>query len=304
MVLSSAALLAGLMSCAVLVGCPVAAVVPPTSLMEPLGFSDRCQRGGIRRSLREILAASGTDKYWRHGFHRYYERELAPYRDLKGVRILEIGGASPSLRAWLDYFSAPMLVQGIAFMPSPEERLSACASMEERLCSLVDLRHVDQANLTALDEFAAADPDGWDVIIDDGSHVPLHMLSSFKRLFPRLRPGGLYIIEDIETSYVDHLSEPKAWIHKGSAVERFKDLVDVVNRGHFLHADFTAFGREVDADIVRVAFGQNVVFVEKRPDEDDWHQVYPNPSWFSGKTSFETTVRRMEARLNDGEPIP
>jgi len=41
-----------------------------------------------------------------------------------------------------------------------------------------------------------------DVILDDGSHVPSHQLKSFNYLFENcLKKGGVYIIEDIETSY-------------------------------------------------------------------------------------------------------
>merc|ERR1719510_2493776 len=35
---------------------------------------------------------------------------------------------------------------------------------------------------------------------DDGSHYPGHQIISFQQLWPKLRPGGLYVIEDIETS--------------------------------------------------------------------------------------------------------
>jgi hypothetical protein len=38
-------------------------------------------------------------------------------------------------------------------------------------------------------------------INDDGSHIPEHQLLSFNILFPKLCEGGVYIIEDIETSY-------------------------------------------------------------------------------------------------------
>ena len=37
----------------------------------------------------------------------------------------------------------------------------------------------------------------FDVIIDDGSHKLHHQTEAFKLLFPRLNPGGVYIIEDI-----------------------------------------------------------------------------------------------------------
>jgi hypothetical protein len=41
----------------------------------------------------------------------------------------------------------------------------------------------------------------FDVIVDDGSHINTFTLASFKYLWPRLNPGGLYIIEDLMCSY-------------------------------------------------------------------------------------------------------
>ena len=39
------------------------------------------------------------------------------------------------------------------------------------------------------------------VFIDDGSHVPAHVATSFYALFPRLADGGLYVIEDVQTAF-------------------------------------------------------------------------------------------------------
>src|SRR5262249_14218852 len=41
----------------------------------------------------------------------------------------------------------------------------------------------------------------FDVIIDDGSHIADHQRASFLSLWPHLRDGGTYIIEDCHTSY-------------------------------------------------------------------------------------------------------
>lgn len=44
-------------------------------------------------------------------------------------------------------------------------------------------------------------PDGFDIIIDDASHVGCHSLRSFEILFPRVKPAGFYIVEDWGTGY-------------------------------------------------------------------------------------------------------
>ncbi len=38
----------------------------------------------------------------------------------------------------------------------------------------------------------------FDIILDDGSHASYHQQLAFKHLFPRLRSGGTYIIEDLQ----------------------------------------------------------------------------------------------------------
>jgi hypothetical protein len=41
----------------------------------------------------------------------------------------------------------------------------------------------------------------YDVILDDASHLWGHQLLAFEILFPAVREGGLYIIEDVNTSF-------------------------------------------------------------------------------------------------------
>ena len=50
----------------------------------------------------------------------------------------------------------------------------------------------------------AAEMKGIDVVLDDGSHVGRHQRASFDVLFPLLSDGGIYIIEDVCTSYWPH----------------------------------------------------------------------------------------------------
>ena len=40
-----------------------------------------------------------------------------------------------------------------------------------------------------------------DIVIDDGSHVGEHIHASFAYFWPLLPSGGLYVVEDLSTSY-------------------------------------------------------------------------------------------------------
>ena len=42
----------------------------------------------------------------------------------------------------------------------------------------------------------------FDIVIDDGSHMSHHVITSFNALFPLLRPGGLYVVEDLSCLYL------------------------------------------------------------------------------------------------------
>ena len=59
--------------------------------------------------------------------------------------------------------------------------------------------YADQNNPESLrDALAAAGPGLFDLIIDDGSHIPEHQRASLPVLLPHLAPGGFYVVEDLE----------------------------------------------------------------------------------------------------------
>jgi hypothetical protein len=73
---------------------------------------------------------------------------------------------------------------------------------EERITTF----QTDQSNENSLNTLISNIGNKLDLIIDDGSHVQQHMVTSFKILWKSLKVSGLYIIEDIHISFIDRIA--------------------------------------------------------------------------------------------------
>jgi len=152
--------------------------------------------GPYRPDLGELAVRFGSDKWGGvHWYTQHYDRHFAHLRD-RPIRLLEIGiggyivptAGGASLRMWKHYFPRA-LVYGIdKFDKSPLD--------EQRLTTIVGDQN-DAAFLTDVVERYGP----FDIVVDDGSHLNSHQLASFETLFPLLRSGGWYVIEDLQTSY-------------------------------------------------------------------------------------------------------
>ncbi len=215
--------------------------------------------GRLRRapSLHEIASADGrrTDKDWRHGYTHLYPTFLERFRRER-FDMLEIGVfRQESLRLWDEYF--------------PRARVYGAdmgSYNSSRILQLDQSNRGDRRRVAALRD--------WTVVIDDGSHKPSHQLSTFTTFFPRLAPGGFYIIEDVETNYWA-FGRKESHLYKwnmgdeqltNDVVALFREAVDRVVMREFMctRALPPVFTREVDAQIAAVAFIHNAIIVMKR----------------------------------------
>ncbi len=64
----------------------------------------------------------------------------------------------------------------------------------------------------------------FDVIIDDGGHTMNQQITSFNNLLPKVKSGGIYVIEDLLTSYID--SYGGGYLRNTTTIEFIKKLVD------------------------------------------------------------------------------
>jgi hypothetical protein len=116
---------------------------------------------------------------------------------------------------------------------------------------------VDAPKLTSL----ARELGPFDFIIDDGSHLNAHQIETFGILWPHLKDGGTYIVEDVQTSYwPSYGGGPLGTPGYGkSCMQWFKERVDSVNLSEFLQP---APGR-LDPGIASIAFHHNLIVLKK-----------------------------------------
>jgi hypothetical protein len=158
-----------------------------------------------------------SDKITHHGYHRIYPWILGHLKDKKDVNLLEIGAHEMgSVKLWKQYFSSVDIT---------------IIDIDQKSMDGVKCVKLDQSNREALEIFASENHSCFDVIVDDGSHVPEHQFTSVVSLWSTLKPRGIYIIEDIETSYWGN-SEIYGYrfnSNKFSIVNEVKRGVDLLN---------------------------------------------------------------------------
>jgi SAM-dependent methyltransferase len=174
-------------------------------------------RKGAKGSLLELGLKHKTDKAYGHDYCLYYEEHLAPLRN-KNITLLEIGvykGAS--LRMWEEYFPKAK-IYGIDINPD-------CKQYESKRTKIFI---GDQADTKFLKEVCKKIGGRFDVIIDDGGHHMKPQQVSFVELFNTLKAKGIYIIEDLATSYEDKYGGGTL-TKKDTTMTFIKGLIDVVN---------------------------------------------------------------------------
>lgn len=195
-------------------------------------------------NLLEIGNRYGTDKFGKLGYHPFYERHLSPWVDRK-FTLMEIGvykGAS--IRTWEEHFQKATIV-GLDNDPGVLQQKFARAK-------IVIGEQGDAAFLRKV----AEEVGGFDVIIDDGSHMPWDQKASFVELFKRVRPGGLYVIEDLMTSYWPNWKGGPVG-SPGTSIAFVKSLLDDVHVAH--HGGALVGGAELGG----VHIYNGVVFLER-----------------------------------------
>ena len=228
-------------------------------------------------TLSNIALKLGHRKQECFNFLKHYNNILNHLRD-SNITLFEIGigGSSNindgghSLKMWGEYFSKAKLFALDIYKKN--------LIFNERT-QIFQGSQVDKNILNTIHNKSG----DFDIIIDDGSHNNSHQIETFKILFPKLKSGGFYFIEDLQTSY--YLSDGgDAFYLKNNktAMNFFKDMIDkmhqVEHENPFSKADYFS------KNITEISFFPNLIVIKKNDNLQKSHILQNNRKPTKGKS--------------------
>lgn len=159
----------------------------------------------------------------------------------KKIKVLEIGIANGgSLYFWKEYFKTAE-IYGIDIDPS-------CKRFESEGVKIIIGSQTDLSVLKTAVNLAGE----FDIIIDDGGHFMQQMKISFDYLFPHLKEGGFYVVEDLGCCY------NKTYQDGEKFTDRIKTLMDDMNL--YRKGRDSNFGREISS----IFLWDSICFIGRR----------------------------------------
>lgn len=160
----------------------------------------------------------GTDKCTSHSYERVYDSLFQLLKYTKR-NILEIGiSGGYGLLAYRDYFKNAM-IYGIDI----EDNCNQEAKLDPR----IKLLFGDACAPETIQTFNTT----YDLIIEDGSHLPEHQIQHFKDYSGFVNVGGYYIIEDVKGEYLeDVMNGIRETAEEHGFVVQVADLREIKNR--------------------------------------------------------------------------
>jgi hypothetical protein len=221
------------------------------------------------KDLDALAIIHKTDKWNKHWYTQHYDTHFRRMRTRK-LNILEIGvggydsphRGADSLRMWKKYF--------------PKSNIFAIdiydkSKLQEDRIKIYQGSQVDEEFLAKVYKEVGK----FDIIIDDGSHINEHVIKTFEFLFPLLEDGGIYVAEDVQTSYWEEYGgDSKDLKNPKTMMNYFKSLTDCLNHEEIYNPDYkpTYF----DKHIVSMHFYHNMVFIYKGKNDEGSNFVTNN----------------------------
>lgn len=199
---------------------------------------------------------------WKHYFE-VYERHFARYRG-RSVTLVEIGVyKGGSLQMWKKYFGPQARIYGIDIDPK-------CAAFAESQIEILTGSQEDREFLRLVKERVPS----IDILIDDGGHTMRQQIVTFEELFPHVAADGVYLCEDLHTSYWEEYGG--GYLNPGTFIEYSKNFLDFIHGWHarkasrrrwYSHRPPELSVSEFTRSVHSLHFYDSVLVIEKRARE-------------------------------------
>lgn len=206
-------------------------------------------------NLQDLGKKYQTDKYDNNHSHLgesyldVYEKYFSNFKNIN-INFLELGvKGGHSLRMWKEYFPKAK-IYGVDFNPD-------CIRHEEERIK-IEICGQDDPKILKLSE------EKFDIILDDASHINSLSVSSFNLLFPKLKDGGFYIIEDLGNSYINLSNHINEW--DGELAKNHENKVNLNHDRKDLDSLFLSLIKKMDLNnplIRNIHFWSKIVIIQK-----------------------------------------
>ncbi len=192
--------------------------------------------------IRNLARKSGSDRGSSPTYCEEYTKLFEPIINKKLV-ILEIGvHQGGSLLMWGEYFKKSKIYGLDDFHRgevkqkyNPHNKIKCSYDyVVERVSVNKNITPIkgSQGSVEDLDKALDIIGEEIDIIIDDGAHWPDFIDISLGRLFPKLKSGGMYIVEDVSTSeerQAKKLSQKPEHVYEERLIEKLEHISNVKN---------------------------------------------------------------------------
>ena len=164
-----------------------------------------------------------------HNYAVHYDK-LFTFLRHEPVKLLEIGvGGGEGIRMWTDYFDdhnakeQDTHIYGVDIVSGTNPWDTPGTS------GRYSFVHGDQTDPEFWKRFIEVHGGDWDIIIDDGYHSNIAVITTFNALWQHVKPGGFYAVEDLNTAY----GGPGMFVNPSwpDHVTFLKGKIDELNKG-------------------------------------------------------------------------
>ena len=186
----------------------------------------RCSSKDVNIQLFKDVAFSilpVTDKVNHHKYETMYGIFLSSFKSFP-IKFLEIGlgcnmeyGPGASVQVWKKYLHSKSEIWMAEFDQNCVEKHIKNNNIMQSINVLIG----DQGDFPTLEHWVEKSGGNFDIIIDDGGHHNKQLKNSFDILWPTLKPGGLYFMEDLHTAFLTDMY---------GELENGKTMADVIHQ--------------------------------------------------------------------------